>query len=77
MSHLRQIGKRVDRLAAFVPAGWGLHLEVEVAAFGVAGVADDADRLAGADGVAGVERGGSARWAYMKSKPVPRPSMTR
>ena len=51
-------GQRVDRAAALVPAGCGPDLEVQVAAGGVAGLADDADRLAGADGVAGLQRRG-------------------
>ncbi len=49
-----EVGQRVDRAAALVPAGCCPDLEVEVAGGGVAGVADDADRLAGADLIAGL-----------------------
>src|SRR5262249_2850745 len=44
--------------AALIPARWAPHLEVQVAGGGVAGLADDPDRLAGADGVAGLQRRG-------------------
>src|SRR4051794_34195209 len=53
-----EVGEGVERAASLVPAGRAPHLEVEVTADRVAGFADDADRLAGADGVAGVKRRG-------------------
>ena len=58
---LLQVRKRVDRAAALIPAGRGPDLEVEVAGGGVAGVADDADRLAGADRFPAFSGEGSAR----------------
>src|SRR4051794_40604211 len=42
-----EAGQRVERRAAFVPARRRPALEVQVAAVGVAGVADVADQLAG------------------------------
>src|SRR5262249_54035435 len=53
---LFEVGQRVDRAAALVPARGGPDLEVKVAGGGVAGVADDPDRLPGADRFAGVQR---------------------
>src|SRR5262245_33009222 len=53
-------GHRVDRCAAAVP-GPVPYLEVEVAAGGVAGVADVAEQLAGGDALAGASDGGFAQ----------------
>src|SRR3954454_2791389 len=44
-----QRGRGVERGAAGVPAGGAPELEVEVAGGGVAGLADPADLIAGAD----------------------------
>src|SRR5690349_21077546 len=43
---LLQVRQRVDRATALVPAGCRPNLEVEVTGSRVAGLADDADRLA-------------------------------
>src|SRR6188472_271525 len=53
---LFEIWQRVEGGAALVPAGRAPHLEMQVTALGVAGFADDRDRLAGAYGVAGAQR---------------------
>src|SRR5262249_6740169 len=53
---LLEKGQRVDRAAAFVPAGGGPDLEVEVTGGGVSGLADHADRFAGAHRGAGPQR---------------------
>src|SRR4051794_8284058 len=53
---LFKLRQGVEWTAALIPTGWPPHLEVEMAGRRVAGLADDADRLASADGFAGMQR---------------------
>src|SRR4051794_15303372 len=53
--------RRVEELPTLVPAGWRPHLEMEVAAGCVSGLADVADPLSGVDRLALLEEGGRSQ----------------